>query len=38
MEVFFESQFVEQLKKLFERINTCFSSLEEVEHLYTEEL
>lgn len=38
LESFYESYFVEQLKKLFDRINKCFSNLEEIEYFYTEEL
>lgn len=38
LESFCESQFVEQLKELFERINNCFSNLEDIEYFYTEEL
>lgn len=38
LESFCESQFVEQLKELFERINNCFSELEDIEYFYTEEL
>ncbi len=38
LESFYESHFVEQLKELFERINGCFSNLEDIEYFYTEEL
>lgn len=38
LESFYESQFVEQLKQLFARINNCFSDLEDIEYFYTEEL
>lgn len=38
LESFCESQFVEQLKDLFERINNCFSNLENIEYFYSEEL
>lgn len=38
LESFCESQFVEQLKELFGRINNCFSNLEDIENFYTEEL
>lgn len=38
LESFCESQFVEQLKELFERINNCFSDLEDIEYFYAEEL
>ena len=38
LESFCESLFVEQLKRLFERINNCFSNLEEIEYFYTTEL
>ncbi len=38
LESFYESQFVEQLKELFERIRNCFSELEDIEYFYTEEL
>lgn len=38
LESFYESHFVEQLKELFERINDCFSNLEDIEYFYTEEL
>uniref|UniRef100_UPI0040574288 PIN domain-containing protein n=1 Tax=Agathobacter sp. TaxID=2021311 RepID=UPI0040574288 len=38
LESFSESHFVEQLKELFERINNCFSNLEDIEYFYTEEL
>ncbi len=38
LESFYESQFVEQLKELFERINNCFSNLEDIDYFYTEEL
>ena len=37
LESFCESQFVEQLKDLFERINNCFSNLENIEYFYSEE-
>ena len=36
LESFCESQFVEQLKDLFERINNCFSNLENIEYFYSE--
>lgn len=38
LESFYESQFVDQLKELFERIKNCFSELEDIEYFYTEEL
>ena len=38
LESFCESHFVDQLKELFERINNCFSNLEEIEYFYEEEL
>lgn len=38
LESFCESHFVEQLKELFEQINSCFSNLEEIKYFYEEEL
>lgn len=38
LESFCESSFVEQLKELFERVNSCYSNLEEIKYFYEEEL
>ena len=38
LESFYASHFAEQLKAIFERINTCYSDLEEISYFYSEEL